>query len=218
MSQKLRFPFKRGMIICGYKTKKYLSIWGYHHYGIDVSTKQGYSKPLADDTIYASGKGTVVVCEKDSSLGMAIAIQYDNCESHDGKVKNLVFRYMHSDPKNCMVKLGQKVTLGTPITKEGKVGTEDYHLHVEADTDTSYPRYSPQVKGSNQGWKHGTDSSVNISDYLWVDDNYKQDKFSWKDRTYINEGDDVLSYASSETIDWKSKYETLVSKLKELIK
>lgn len=39
--QKLVMPFKQSTMVCGYKTAKYLSAWGYPHYGVDISTYQG---------------------------------------------------------------------------------------------------------------------------------------------------------------------------------
>ena len=38
---KLIMPFKRQMMLCGYKNAEYQKYWGYPHYGVDISTIQG---------------------------------------------------------------------------------------------------------------------------------------------------------------------------------
>ena len=158
--QRLILPFKSQMMLCGYKNEKYLSYWGYPHYGVDISTIQGNAG--SDHTIYASGNGEVVAVGKDNSLGWGISILYKDCLNHhtDG-VYDLVARYMHMS--SVFVEVGQKVVAGTPLAPEGKEGTGDYHLHIEFDTDTEYPTYSPQVSAGHTFWKKGIDSSVNPS-------------------------------------------------------
>lgn len=61
------------------------------------------------------------------------------------------------------------ISQGDVLGVEGKsgMGGWDYHLHLEFDTDTAYPCYSPQVAGGTI-LKKGTDSSVNPSDLLYV--------------------------------------------------
>ncbi len=84
------------------------------------------------------------------------------------KAFDLVARYMHLE--RIAVQAGQKVARGDPLGVEGKsgMGGWDYHLHLEFDTDTSWPCHSPQVAGRSI-IKRGTDSSVNPSDVLYVD-------------------------------------------------
>jgi murein DD-endopeptidase MepM/ murein hydrolase activator NlpD len=162
--QKLIMPFKRQMMLCGYKNPEYLRHWGYPHYGIDVSTIQG--KAGTDATVYASGEGKVVAAGKDAKLGYGIAVLYPSVRNHKtGEVYDLIARYMHL--RSISVTVGNTVTVGTPLGVEGKEGTGDYHLHLEFDTDTKWPTYTPQVAGSNF-WKKGTDSTVNPSVVLHV--------------------------------------------------
>lgn len=160
--QYLRMPFKRQMMLCGYKNEEYRKYWKYLHYGIDVSTIQGGAG--TDPTIYASGDGTVIAAGKDNSLGGAIAILYKDCIDRDGNVKDIVARYMHLT--TISVETGDKVVAGDVLGIEGKEGTGDYHLHLEFDIDTDYPLYSPQVSYGHTFWKKGTDSTVNPS--LWM--------------------------------------------------
>ncbi len=168
--QKLIIPFKRAMMLCGYKTASYLAAWGYPHYGIDISSKQGNAG--TDDTIYGSGEGTVLAAGKDNSLGYGVAILYKGCECRNGGAKDVVARYMHMS--SISVKAGDKVTTATKIGIEGKEGTADYHLHFELDTDTTekYATWSPQVSKNHTFWVKGTDSTVNPSLYLWQDDEH----------------------------------------------
>lgn len=197
MSQRLIFPFTSGMIICGYKTLRYKSYWGYPHYGIDISSYQG-GQTTTDHIIRASGEGTVVWCQYDNpsagakSLGWAIAIQYNDCIARDGSVKSFVVRYMHS-PK-VYVKKGQRVKAGDPIADEGNVGTKEPHVHMELDVDTNYPQYTPQVSAGHSGWKGpkegAKDSTVNPSIWLWQDATHKTVPYNFGDKTWITGGID----------------------------
>lgn len=169
MSQKLRIPFKKAMMLCGYKNSNYKDAWGYPHYGIDISTKQGNAG--TDDKIYGSGIGEVVAAGKDNTLGYGVAVLYKGCEYRYGTTESdIIVRYMHMS--SISVAKGDSVTLDTVIGVEGKEGTEDYHLHMEMDTDTKYPVYSPQVSKNHTFWKKGTDTTLNPSFYLWQDDSH----------------------------------------------
>lgn len=167
MSQKLVMPFKKQMMLCGYKNTEYLNYWGYQHYGCDISTIQGGAGD--DHNIYASGNGIVVACGKDPTLGYGICILYKDVEMNTGDIKeNLVARYMHC--KQMFVTQGQKVKKGDKIAVEGKEGTGDYHLHIEFDTDANYPQWTPQVaKRTNAFWIKGVDSTVNPSLIMYCD-------------------------------------------------
>lgn len=168
MAQKLIMPFKRQMMLCGYKNPEYRKYWGYDHYGIDVSSKQGGAG--TDDNVYASGEGVVLAAGTDSKLGKGVVILYKDCVSRNGEVKDLAVKYMH------MVALKvakyDTVSAGDIIGLEGKEGTSDYHLHFEIDTDTTpkYATWTPQVAGSDF-WKKGIDSTLNPSLWLWVGEN-----------------------------------------------
>jgi len=163
--QKLILPFDRQMMLCGYKNPRYRQHWGYEHYGVDISTIQGEASD--NHTIYASGEGMVVAVGKDNSLGWGIAVLYPDVYNHKtGKTQDLVARYMHM--AEVFVEKGQKVDVSTPLAPEGKEGTGDYHLHLEFDTDTRYPTYSPQVSAGHTFWMKGLDSSVNPSYVLHI--------------------------------------------------
>lgn len=167
MAQRLLLPFRRGMIICGYKTDAYRKAWGYPHYGIDISTYQGVMQ--GDHYIRASGDGTVVKVGNDGSLGKGLCVVYLNCIARDGTVKSLTARYMHMS--TVYVKQGQVVKAGDILADEGSVGTKEPHLHFELDTDTrtAYANYSPQVSSANHSfWVKGYDSTVNPSLWLWT--------------------------------------------------
>ena len=163
--QKLIMPFKRQMMLCGYKNAQYLAYWKYQHYGVDISTIQGGAG--ADPTIYASGDGVVVAAGKDNSLGYGLAVLYKDCYNHKtGKSCDLVARYMHM--RQLYVASGQTVKAGDKLAVEGKEGTGDYHLHIEFDTDTQWPVYTPQVAAGRTFWKKGIDSTVNPSHVLHI--------------------------------------------------
>ena len=166
--QKLILPFKRQMMLAGYKTAQYLSAWGYQHYGVDISTIQGAAG--SDPKIYGSGQGTVVAAGYDNSGGNIVVVIYPACLNHKtGKVQDLVARYMHL--ASIAVKTGDAVTVNKVLGVEGKTKTTDYHLHIEFDTDTRWPLYSPQVSSADdymtfaQGnyLRKGTDSTVDPS-------------------------------------------------------
>lgn len=162
--QKLLMPFKKQMMLCGYKNSEYLKYWGYPHYGVDISTIQG--KAGDDHNIYASGDGVVLLAGWDKKLGGSICVMYPEAYNHKtGKSADVVARYMHL--ASVEVKSGTEVRAGDALGIEGKEGTGDYHLHLEFDTDIKYPVYSPQVAGSTF-WKKGTDSTVNPSYLLHI--------------------------------------------------
>lgn len=164
MAQELIMPFARQMMLCGYKVTPYYQEHGYSHYGIDVSSIQGGAGK--DATVYASGEGKVVAAGWDDKLGGAVCVLYPQVRNHKtGEVLDVIARYMHLTTVSCSA--GQSVRAGDKIGIEGKEGTQDYHLHLEFDMDTAWPRYSPQVAGSSF-WKKGTDTTVNPSHLLHI--------------------------------------------------
>lgn len=165
--QKLSMPFRRQMMLCGYKNARYRSHWGYPHYGVDISTIQGGAGD--DPTVYAGGSGTVLAAGRDNSLGYGLAVLYPDVYNHrTGKTESLVGRYMHL--KSVAVKAGQRVSAGDRLGVEGKEGTGDYHLHLEFDRDTTpaYATWSPQVSSGHSFWKKGSDSTVNPSFVMYI--------------------------------------------------
>lgn len=168
MSQKLKMPFERQMMLCGYKNKKYAEYWGYPHYGVDISSKQG--KAGDNDKIYSSGEGIVLAAGKDSLLGFGAAVLYKNCIGRGGSKRDIVMRYMHMC--GIYVRAGDTVSENSVIGREGKEGTGDYHLHLELDTDTreQFAVWTPQVADGRNFWKKGTDTTLNPSLWLWKTD------------------------------------------------
>ena len=173
--QYLTLPFKKSMIICGYKNEEYRKHWKYPHYGIDITTRQGITE---DPTIIASGSGEVIDCGWDNSGGNIVIVKYPNvfnCKNNN--VLDVIIRYLHLE--SIAVKKGDKVKQGDKLGNEGKTKTSSYHLHLEIDTDTKYPYHSPQVsskddnKTAAQGniLKHGTDTSINPADVLFIGEN-----------------------------------------------
>lgn len=158
---KLTLPFNKSMMLCGWKVGAYREFWGYPHYGIDISAKEANGNMY----VLASGDGVVLACAKDNTLGGGIAILYKDCESRYGERVDIIARYMHLSAIN--VEKGDVVKRGQVIGYEGKEGTESEHLHLELDTDTLYPTYSPQVSNNHTFWMKGIDSTANPSLWLW---------------------------------------------------
>lgn len=139
--QKLILPFITNNLEAGYKNKHYKNYWGYAHYGIDLT---------GEKEIYSIGNGQVLYIGYDNSGGNTVIIQYDDVDMCNGKTQNLIARFMHFE--NILVKKGENVTTqtilgtmgGTPYTSNGEYRFSP-HLHLELDTDTEHPRYSPQV-------------------------------------------------------------------------
>ena len=204
MAQRLLFPFRRAMIIAGYKTALYAKSWGYLHYGIDVSSIQGVEQ--ADHIVRASGDGKVVWCAYDTvssgakSLGWALAVRYNGCIARDGTVRDIIVRYMHATI--CYVKAGQTVKAGDPLLIEGTAGTNGYHCHIEMDTDVAYPQYTPQVSAGHSGWRGpndgARDSTVNPSLWLWQREDARLEPYltTWNP-DWINEADRDLPFVPS---------------------
>ena len=219
MAQYLLLPFRKSMIICGYKTTQYRKSWGYEHYGIDISTWQGVEQQ--DHYIRASGEGTVVAVGDDGSLGKGIAIVYKNCESRTGEIKSLTARYMHM--AKIYVKQGQKVKAGDILADEGKEGTTSYHLHFELDTDTTWATYTPQVSRYNHNfWHKGKDTTVNPSLWLWSNNIAVQEPYNFTNRAWITSGIDdnipsvPVTDSSEEIKQLKSKISTLEQEISKL--
>ena len=157
------------MMLCGYKNPRYQAYWRYSHYGVDISTIQG--KAGDDHNVYASGDGTVYAAGWDKSGGNIVVIIYPACLNHKtGEIYDLVARYMHL--QSISVVKGRTVKAGDKLGVEGNTKTGDYHLHLEFETDTKWPTYSPQVSerddwmDASQGnllRKGKTDCTVNPS-------------------------------------------------------
>ena len=162
MAQKLILPINKTRITAGYKNANYRKEFGYNHYGVDYTDQQ-----KSDKTVWGSGDGVITHVGWSNSCGNVICAVYKNCQLTNGQVKDLTIRYYHLE--KIYVKAGQKITKDTRLGLYGNTGasTGD-HLHLEIDTDTKYPNYTPQI-GKNSGvLKSGTDSTINPTLALYV--------------------------------------------------
>ena len=214
--QKLLMPFKKQMMLCGYKNPEYKKYWGYSHYGVDISTIQGGAGD--DHTIYASGNGIVAAVGRDNSLGWGIAVVYTDCINHKtGEIYDLTARYMHMS--ECYVAAGQKVYAATPLALEGKEGTGDYHLHIEFDTDVKAPLFSPQVSKGHSFWKKGTDTTVDPSFILHTSKDRTTVKPTYNP-AWLNRDDFDIPLTNEDITecDYKAMYHTAKDKLGKISK
>lgn len=162
MTQKLILPINQARITSGYKNPNYKKQFGYTHYGIDMT-----DKARSNTTIWGSGEGTVVEAGWSNSGGNVVIVVYKDCLLTSGVVKDLVFRYYHLS--SIKVKKGQKITKDTIIGNYGNTGASSgAHLHLEIDTDTLYPVYTPQISKDSGVLKRGTDSTINPTLCLYV--------------------------------------------------
>lgn len=209
--QRLIMPFKKQMMLCGYKNPEYRKYWGYEHYGADISTIQGGAGD--DPTVYASGDGIVLRAGKDSRLGYALCVLYSDAYNHQtGQSGSVVARYMHLS--KLMVEAGTAVKRGAALAIEGKEGTGDYHLHIEFDTDLKYPQYSPQVAGSDF-WKKGTDSTVDPSHLLHIGVGQEIAPPTYNP-AWLNKADFAIPAVPVEK-DYKVMYEREALKIKRIL-
>ena len=161
-TQKLILPINKMRVTAGYKNANYQQQFGFRHYGTDLTSTN------SDRTVWGSGVGTVLLAGYDNVLGNVLVIRYDNCQLTTGATKNLIQRIFHLDRID--VKQGQSITKDTRIGLYGNTGkyTTGPHLHVEFDTDTSYPSYSPTISTSSNIIKAGTDSTVRPAEVMYV--------------------------------------------------
>lgn len=178
MAQYLALPINDCTITAMYKgdsSPAYQHEWdSAGHFGLDM-----YGSPA---TFYASGNGKVVGVggTKTTGVGYWAAIQYESVYRWDmnnstESAASIVMRYFHlkSEPS---LTVGQNVTLDTVIGTIGNTGqwhqTMRPHLHIEADTDTAYPLYTPTLTGAAGGLKPGIrgsgDTTFDPCTVLWV--------------------------------------------------
>ncbi|HWP50088.1 MAG TPA: M23 family metallopeptidase [Clostridia bacterium] len=218
--QRLIMPFEKQMMLCGYKTAEYYKEWGYHHYGVDISTIQGNAgrNPAA----YAQGNGEVVTTGFDNSVGNCVIVIYPDCLIHKtGEHYDLVARYCHL--ASIAVKAGDAVKAYDILGVEGKSQTGDYHLHLEFEKDTKWPLYSPQVSNKDDHLpaskgnillKAKTDTTVNPSFVMHVGAGQQIVKPTYNP-AWLNPEDFVipaLITAPVDTTDYKSLYGTIKPK------
>jgi murein DD-endopeptidase MepM/ murein hydrolase activator NlpD len=193
MVQKLILPINNIKLTASMKTAAYQKRFGYIHYGVDMVSAVG------DRTLYASGDGLVVATGTDNVVGKVIAIVYQNVKNcATGAEEDVVFRYFHLE--SISVKAGDKVTKDTRLGIYGNTGSMQmaYHLHLEADTDTKNPLYSPTVNSSSflKGRIHGANDKTMRSavDYLHC-------KTSGPDSQTFTTANDAYIQTSDKTID-----------------
>ena len=196
MAQKLILPLNNTKLTASYKNTAYREKYGFTHYGIDQVSTTG------NTTIYASGTGTLIAEGWDELAGNVVVIKYPGAYHHTtGKYEDVIFRYYHLASINANIPTGtNQITKDTVLGQYGGsgMGSQNYwaaHLHVEADTDTAYPCYSPTFSGSGTIIK-GTNAGANDStcysalEYL----HYKptapdNQSYTTAGDVYINSGD-----------------------------
>lgn len=139
-AQLLFFPMLDCTISAGYKNTKYKRVNGYTHYGVDFDSKRA-----VDFNVIASGEGKVLGVEKNkNSIGGVVVIRYNNVYNPTtGKVKSLIARYYHF--YSIVVKKGDIVKAYDVIGSMSGSHKWWNHVHLELDTDTAFPFYTPQV-------------------------------------------------------------------------
>lgn len=192
MAQQLILPINNTKVTASWKTTAYMAKFGFVHYGADLIST------IYNRTLYASGTGTVVACGNDSVLGNVVAVLYPDAQNRvTGKVRGVVLRYFHL--ARIAVKNGQKVTKDTVLGEYCNTGlySTAAHLHIEADTDTAHPLYSPTVLSSSllRGRSRGATDTTMTNPIEWL-----YCKASGPDKqTYTTAGDQFIR-AEDKTI------------------
>ncbi len=194
--QKLILPLNNTILSASYKNTAYEGTFGYVHYGIDQYSN--YST-----TIYGSGTGTVIAKGWDEKAGNVVVVKYPKAHNHKTNVyEDVIFRYFHLDSIG-NISVGDSITKDTVLGYYGGsgMGQQNYwspHLHIEADTDTDYPCYSPtfSVGGSIiKGVSFGANDSTCHSalEYLYKKTSAPDNQtYTTDGNEYINSGDETL--------------------------
>lgn len=199
MAQKLILPLNKTRLTASYKNAAYKTRYGFTHYGIDQESTIG------NTTIYASGKGTLIAKGWDELAGNVVVVKYPAAYNHKtGEYEDVIFRYYHLSSISANIPTGtDQITKDTVLGQYGGSGMGemnhwDPHLHVEADTDTDYPCYSPTFTGSGSIIK-GTNAGANdltchsALEYLHVKDTSPDHQsYTTAGDKYINSGDSSL--------------------------
>jgi GH25 family lysozyme M1 (1,4-beta-N-acetylmuramidase) len=204
MSQKLIQPINDMKKTADYKNMAYQNKFGNIHYGIDLVSIS------RNTTIYASGNGTVVATGFDNVVGNVIAVTYPKAYNRENnEYADVVFRYFHL--ASISVKVGDVVNKDTKLGLYGNTGTisTGAHLHLEADTDTLHPLYSPTVKNSSllKGRNYGANDSTMSNPWSWLYcKNSKPDNqtFTTSKDVYINSGLATLPFIDGSEIEQKT--------------
>lgn len=171
MVQKLVLPINRCVLSAGYKNAAYKKQQGYEHYGTDLYSIAG------DATVYACGNGVVAAAGMDGALpnkrlGNCIVIIYREVALPGGKTCDLACRMFHFG--KIFARKGDIVTKDTVIGLYGNTGATTVlgkpmgqHLHIEFDTDTSYPCHAFGISDGGSIIKHGTVDSTVSPATIW---------------------------------------------------
>lgn len=151
--QRFTLPMQDCYLTASFKHPAYLKYWGFNHFGWDL----GNTNKTAP--ILALADGEIIQTGLDNTCGNVIIARYNDVVDNTGKVRDVIVRCMHLSSITC--KAGDKVVRGQVIGRMGNTGTVSSgpHLHIEFDSDTKYPAYTPTVKGSNI-LKAGTSATI----------------------------------------------------------
>lgn len=163
--QKLILPINKSKLTASWKTTAYTAKFGFIHYGIDLISTAG------ERTLYASGGGVALAAGTDSAVGNVVVVLYPGAYNRvTKKTQDVVFRYFHLG--SIKVSRGQRVTKDTELGRYGTTGLvgTGAHLHLEADTDTTYFLYSPTVWSSNflRGRIYGANDKTMTNPLEWL--------------------------------------------------
>ena len=155
MQQKLILPLNRTLVTASMGNAAYRAKFGFPHYGTDMVSAVG------DTTIYASGTGTLIAAGWDKYAGNVVVIRYPGAVYRpDGTAADVIFRYFHLAEIGKIPAGENAITKDTILGRYGGsgMGSKSYwspHLHVEADTDVRYPRYSPTFTPAGRSCSDG---------------------------------------------------------------
>ena len=197
MAQKLMLPQFKSRLTASYKNSTYRATYGFPHYGIDLVYPGG-----SDKRIFASGTGTLIAKGWDENTGYTVVIKYPAAYNHKSKTyEDVIFRYFHLNSINSNLPTGTNAI--EPLTFIGYYGGSgngvmnalDPHLHLEADTDTSYPCYSPTFRASGSIIKGAVDGATDSTlhsalEYLHCKTSSPENQeYDTVNDSYINSGD-----------------------------
>ena len=185
--QKLRLPINGVNTLSASRTiaatSSYKTAYGVCHYGADIACGGG-------TILKGLGNGTVVGTGYNAKEGNFISVKYLNCIPVSGDTyKDLIVRYFHM--KSVSANLNDAVTTSTTLGESGNTGAwafEKHHVHIEVDTDTAYPNYTPSLQNSNNnggGLYKGTDSCENPFDWFFTYSGQSKARYWDSDETWV---------------------------------
>lgn len=196
IGQKLILPINRTRLTASFRNSAYRNTYGYSHHGIDQVSSVG------NTTIYASGIGTLIAKGWDERAGNVVVIKYPNALHHTAnRYEDVIFRYYHLASINENIPTAANaITTDTVLGQYGRsgMGSAEYwpaaHLHVEADTDTAHPCYSPTFGNNSNIIKVGTSTTCySALEFLHCKTTgLNAQTYSTAGNSYINSGDDSI--------------------------